>query len=44
MALYRATSPKCSDMVRVTRESHSFTCHPHTCLSSPAAKRHHTLA
>ena len=31
----------------VTRASHSFTCHlhtNHTCLYSPAAKRHHLLA
>jgi len=31
----------------VTTGSHSFTCHPHTnhtCLYSPAARRHHPLA
>jgi len=31
----------------VTRASHSFTCHlhtNHTCLYSPAARRHHPLA
>jgi len=32
---------------RVTRRSHSFTCHPHTnhtCLYSPAARHHSPLA
>jgi len=49
--LYSALSCCTSKALRysscVTRGSHSFTCHPHTnhtCLYSPAARRHRPLA